>query len=966
MRETPPQGTLTQDDFRRIREVFESAVERSAKDRRAFVEQACGGNTMLVAEVNRMLDADAREDRLLNRDDGARPTACPSCHAALNADDRFCRQCGTPAHGSGSDEGRFRAGALFANRFRIVTRLGRGGMGDVYRADDLEVGQPVALKFLTGHLKVAPTMFDERARTRLRSEVRLARQISHPNVCRVYDIGESQGELYLSMEYVDGEDLAALLTRIGRLPIDKGIEIARKLCAGLAAAHAKGVLHRDFKPANIMIDGHGEVRIMDFGLAAIASELDASDVRSGTPAYMAPEQLAGREATKQSDLYALGLVLYELFTGKPAFETKDLTHPLQLRQAHPSTTPSTLIPDITPRLERAMLKCLEPDPRLRPSSALEVAASLPGGDPLAEALAAGETPSPEIVAAAGTVEGLRRPLAIALFMTVVGGLVAILALTPQSQVVTKLPLDHPPEVLISKAQDILRAFGHAERPVDAAWGFRYDETYIPYIEGRMTTNPRARSAEWDAVLSTSPSPVVFWYQQSSEPLVRDIERSAPGLSLVRGTRVIPAGGSALPIVSAELDLTGRLLRFDDADASAATSVTSTPPDWVTVFALAGLDSTLFTPTDSQTDRRVVSDVAAWMGTYPGKREFPVRVEAETIKGSIARLRVLFPWSRDRTTMYDVGGLSRFRVNLPWLMFVYMVLFGGAAIVARRNWRAGRADAAGAWRLSVAVMLCLLIFLGLSSHDFARTYPVELSTTVFWGVIAGILYLALEPWIRRFWPEMIITWSRVIAGRWRDQSVARDVMYGVAAATVNQVLQHGIEAVAVGLGASPRGPIDVTGLFGFVLANLAGQRLVFAVIAYTLWRATYAVVFFFFLLLILKILLRRTWLAATSLFVLLAGLYAVPGFMAGDWMTGALWLIEGSFLVLVMLRCGLLAAGAFVFVSILIIFSVLTPAFNTWYGQSSLIACAVVTLIAAWSYWTAVRDLAVTPVTARHS
>jgi len=139
MRETPPQGTLTPDDFRRIREVFESAVERSAKDRRAFVEQACGGNTMLVAEVNRMLDADAREDRLLNRDDGARPTACPSCHAALNADDRFCRQCGTPAHGSGSDEGRFRAGALFANRFRIVTRLGRGGMGDVYRADDLEV-----------------------------------------------------------------------------------------------------------------------------------------------------------------------------------------------------------------------------------------------------------------------------------------------------------------------------------------------------------------------------------------------------------------------------------------------------------------------------------------------------------------------------------------------------------------------------------------------------------------------------------------------------------------------------------------------------------------------------------------------------------------------------------------------------------------------------------------------------------
>ena len=145
---------------------------------------------------------------------------------------------------------------------------------------------------------------------------------------------------------VDGEDLAALLKRIGRLPIDKGIEIARKLCAGLAAAHAKGVLHRDFKPANIMIDGHGEVRIMDFGLAAIADELDATDVRSGTPAYMAPEQLAGKEATRQSDLYALGLVLYELFTGKPPFAARDLDELQRLRAASPATTPSTLIPDI--------------------------------------------------------------------------------------------------------------------------------------------------------------------------------------------------------------------------------------------------------------------------------------------------------------------------------------------------------------------------------------------------------------------------------------------------------------------------------------------------------------------------------------------------------------------------------------------------------------------------------------------
>ena len=154
--------------------------------------------------------------------------------------------------------------------------------------------------------------------------MRVARQISHPNVCRVYDIGEVDGAVFLSMEYVDGEDLASLLRRIGRLPPDKGLEIARKLCAGLAAAHEKGVLHRDLKPANVMLDARGQLRLTDFGLAGLAEDISGADVRSGTPAYMAPEQLAGKEATTRSDIYALGLVLYELFTGKRPHESSSL------------------------------------------------------------------------------------------------------------------------------------------------------------------------------------------------------------------------------------------------------------------------------------------------------------------------------------------------------------------------------------------------------------------------------------------------------------------------------------------------------------------------------------------------------------------------------------------------------------------------------------------------------------------
>ncbi len=211
------------------------------------------------------------------------------------------------------------------SRYRIVALLGRGGMGEVYRAHDLTLGQEVALKFLPEVAARNPA-----ALARFYNEVRIARQVSHANVCRVYDLGEVEGQPYLSMEYIDGEDLGSLLRRIGRLPSDKAIEIARQLCAGLAAAHAKGVLHRDLKPANVMLNGRGQVVVTDFGLAALADEIPGEEIRNGTPAYMAPEQLAGREVTVQSDIYSLGLVLYEIFTGKRAFEASTLAELVRL------------------------------------------------------------------------------------------------------------------------------------------------------------------------------------------------------------------------------------------------------------------------------------------------------------------------------------------------------------------------------------------------------------------------------------------------------------------------------------------------------------------------------------------------------------------------------------------------------------------------------------------------------------
>jgi serine/threonine protein kinase len=233
----------------------------------------------------------------------------------------------TPSHTSDFGyEARYVPGTTLDERYRIVSPLGKGGMGEVYRAEDLKLGQTVALKFLPKSLAR-----NEEALARFTREVRLARQVSHPNVCRVFDIGEIDGQTFLTMEFVDGEDIASLMRRIGRLPADKALEIARQVCAGLAAAHEHGIIHRDLKPANIMLDGRGRVRITDFGLAGLSAEVQGENARAGTPAYMSPEQFSGGEVTPKSDLYSLGLVMYEIFTGKRPYEAATFEEMARLR-----------------------------------------------------------------------------------------------------------------------------------------------------------------------------------------------------------------------------------------------------------------------------------------------------------------------------------------------------------------------------------------------------------------------------------------------------------------------------------------------------------------------------------------------------------------------------------------------------------------------------------------------------------
>ena len=428
---------------------------------------------------------------------------------------------------SDSGHARFPSGVVVANRYRIVALVGQGGMGEVYRADDLKLGQVVALKFLPLAVATDPSKL-----AHLFAEARLAREVTHPNVCRVHDVGEVDGQHFLTMEYVDGEDLASLLRRIGHLPRDKGLEIARQICAGLAAAHERGVLHRDLKPSNVMIDGRGRARLTDFGLAITTGEPSGGPI-AGTPAYMAPEQRAGEPLTVRSDLYALGLVLFELFTGRPAFRGQAGG----VRPHERPPAPSTFVPDLHAAIDRTVLGCLETEPALRPPSALAVAASLPGGDPLAALVAAGETPPPEMVAAAGEKARVSSRFALAaLALVLVGMPLAVQAMGPLF-LLDAVPLEKAPEVLADRASELAIRLGAPAGPAWRAYGFRY-------ADGVKTA---------DAGNTPGRSPIVFWYRQGVRPL--DTISPAGTVSLLDPPPTEPG------MVTVIVDTRGRLVSF---------------------------------------------------------------------------------------------------------------------------------------------------------------------------------------------------------------------------------------------------------------------------------------------------------------------------------------------------------------------------------------------------------------------
>jgi len=672
-----------------------------------------------------------------------------------------------------SARGEFLPGTVLAGRYRIVSLLGRGGMGEVYRADDLRLGQTVALKFVSEQ-----SQRDSDYLRRLVTEARLARQVSHPNVCRVYDLGDADGRQFISMEYVDGEDLASLLTRIGHLPQTKALDIAKQLCAGLEAAHRQGVLHRDLKPSNVMLDGRGHVRITDFGLAVATEPGAGSELRAGTPAYMAPEQLEGRSATVRSDLYALGLVLYELFTGTRAFRAADLLELLRIGADSSPTPPSRLVDGFDPAIERAILSCLERDPELRPASASAVSAALPGGDAISAALAAGVTPSPELVAVSGPDGALSATRALTIAGITVVALIALLFLSDRASVLGWISLTRSPDVLEDHARGIIRRLGYDPAPVDREADLSFMlASYVRYVQRQDPSPDR-----WNVLRQPGQTANYFVYRHASRYL-----RPANLHGRV-GFVDPPLEPGDIVMVT---DLRGRLIYFQAIPAEADPPIDSSPPfDWTLLFNEAGLDLARFQPTPPTRNPPVTTDVrAAWRGALADFATYPVRVEAAAHRGKPVFFELVVPWDSYWNPSTQPGPPAPGKIPAALYFLVYLLGCGTAAVLVVRNIRNGRGDRRGAFRLAAVVFALRFGIWIVGGHHVPSFWHelqmmvVALAKSLFDAAVTWCFYIALEPHARRLYPRLLISWTRMLRGYARDPLVGRDLLYGAALSTI---------------------------------------------------------------------------------------------------------------------------------------------------------------------------------------
>ena len=918
---------------------------------------------------------------------------CDSCQAEVNSTDKFCASCGaaikienstddgygatrvyskeepkslysrgpgqrSSSAGPGSSPSgmetsshRFPPGTILGERFRIVGPLGKGGMGEVYRADDLKLAQSVALKFLPENLTQDPERLEL-----LYNEVRLARSVSHPNVCRVYDIGEIEGQHFLSMEFIDGEDLSSLLRRIGRLPGDKGVDIARQICSGLYAAHERGVIHLDLKPSNIMIDGRGKVRITDFGLARLTMTSGNQSGMVGTPAYMAPEQLAGGGVGEHSDIFALGLIFHEIFTGKPVFRASSIAEMIRIRDQSAPSRISAVFKDLDPVVNKIIQRCLDNDPAQRPANVVQIAAALPGGDPLAAAVAAGETPSPELIAASGNVGGIKPRWALLLLSLFFVSMAVCLLMVKGASPLKESSFDLKPPVLEHQAKDFCRdLLGIDPASVqDSAFGYWYNPDTVP------------NSANLEQI--TEDRSLEFWYRQSPSYL----SPNHPFLYArqPRQVTLIDPAPISTGMAGVRLNGNGQLREIcvvPSLSMPTGESESEVVSDeiWDMAFKWAGFHFEDFEPTPCQWTPPWNADKCyAWQRkvSSDGTNE-ELRIEAASLGGTVCYFQVIQPWTTRQWTLpshtltesstsgkkvTSIGELAQdalfFLVGGPLLVI--------SMILAIRNVKLGSTDYVGALKFA-AFQLIVDFLLGVFESHHNSSFGFEVTTIMsclinslgrtarFW-----IYYLALEPFVRKTWPKVLVSWNRLLNGKFTDPFVSKEILIGCVLGAVGAA----IVAVTVGLD-----DVSTQSMNGRSLCKpeiLSGGQFTIAGLLEVLLNNGRGGVWALLVIVVFRLITRSDALAIVTY----VAYYTVISSGSGDsWLgvalTSLLWLLTA----IVVLKFGLLAVIIFFIVQWLITSFPITFNPDDWFLSIGLIGILIPVSIAIATFFFAMGD-----------